>query len=54
MMVLPLLLVACEFGLRCASYDRVLLYERQGDSVVHTVPPNQEYVEKDLAHAFNH
>ena len=51
MMVLPILLVACEFGFRCASYDRVLLYERQGD-LLFTPIPNQEYVEKiSLTHS---
>ena len=51
MLVLPILLVACEFGLRCASYDRVLLYERQGD-LLFTPIPNQEYVEKiSLTHS---
>jgi lysophospholipase L1-like esterase len=37
--------VAGEFGLRCLSYNRALLYERQGD-LLFTPIPNQEYVEK--------
>lgn len=45
MLLLPVLLMAGEFGLRCLSYNRALLYERQGD-LLFTPIPNQEYVEK--------
>ncbi|MBA3913629.1 MAG: hypothetical protein H0X25_07185 [Acidobacteriales bacterium] len=45
MVVMLLLLVVAEFGLRCMSYHRALLYERQGD-LLFTPVPNQEYVEK--------
>jgi lysophospholipase L1-like esterase len=45
MLVLLLLLVAGEFALRCLSYNRALLYERQGN-LLFTPIPNQEYVEK--------
>jgi lysophospholipase L1-like esterase len=41
----PVLLLMLEFGLRCASYDRSLQYERQGD-LLYTPIPDQEYVEK--------
>src|SRR4029077_3379621 len=44
-LLLPVLLLAAEFGLRCVSYNRSLLYERQGD-LLYTPIPNQEYVEK--------
>lgn len=36
---------ALEFGLRCLSYHRSLLYERQGN-LLFTPVPNQVYVEK--------
>jgi lysophospholipase L1-like esterase len=45
MLLLPLLLLAAEFGLRCISYDRALMYERHGD-LLYTPIPNQEYMEK--------
>ncbi len=45
MLLLPVLLLVVEFGLRCVSYDRSLQYERQGD-LLYTPIPNQEYVEK--------
>ena len=45
MLLLVLVLVAGEFALRCLSYNRALLYERQGD-LLYTPIPNQEYVEK--------
>ncbi|HEY6271664.1 MAG TPA: GDSL-type esterase/lipase family protein [Terriglobales bacterium] len=38
-------LLVAEFGLRCFSYHRALLYERQGD-LLFTPVPNQQYVEK--------
>jgi lysophospholipase L1-like esterase len=45
------LLLAAEFCLRCLSYHRPLLYERQGD-LLYTPVPNQEYVEKiSLSHS---
>ena len=44
-LLLPVFLLAAEFGLRCLSYHRPLLYERQGD-LLYTPTPNQEYVEK--------
>jgi lysophospholipase L1-like esterase len=51
MLLLPVLLLVVEFGLRCVSYDRALLYERQGD-LLYTPIPNQEYVEKiSLTHS---
>ncbi|MBZ5597258.1 MAG: hypothetical protein LAN83_02950 [Acidobacteriia bacterium] len=51
MLLMVLLLVAAEFGLRCVSYNRALLYERQGD-LLFTPVPNQEYVEKiSLTHS---
>src|SRR5207253_10052857 len=51
MVVMALLLVVAEFGLRCVSYHRALLYERQGD-LLFTPIPNQEYVEKiSLSHS---
>jgi lysophospholipase L1-like esterase len=45
LLLIPLLFVAVEFGLRMASYHRALLYERQGD-LLFTPVPNQEYTEK--------
>jgi lysophospholipase L1-like esterase len=51
MLLLPVLLLAAEFGLRCISYDRALMYERQGD-LLYTPIPNQEYMEKiSLTHS---
>lgn len=44
-LLLLVFLLAAEFGLRCLSYHRPLLYERQGD-LLYTPTPNQEYVEK--------
>lgn len=38
-------LLAAEFGLRCFSYHRALMYERQGD-LLFTPVPDQRYVEK--------
>jgi lysophospholipase L1-like esterase len=49
--VMLLVLVACEFGLRCFSYHRSLAYERHGD-LLFTPVPNQSYVEKiSLTHS---
>jgi lysophospholipase L1-like esterase len=45
LLLIPLLLLTVEFGLRCASYHRDLLYERQGN-LLFTPVPNQEYMEK--------
>lgn len=45
LVLIPLLFVTVEFGLRMASYHRALLYERQGD-LLFTPVPNQEYTEK--------
>lgn len=43
--------MALEFGLRCLSYHRSLLYERQGD-LLFTPKPGQVYVEKiSLTHS---
>src|SRR5579864_1523018 len=43
--------VALEFGLRCLSYHRSLMYERQGD-LLFTPVPKQLYVEKiSLTHS---
>jgi len=51
MLLLPVLLLAAEFGLRCISYDRALMYERHGD-LLYTPIPNQEYMEKiSLTHS---
>jgi lysophospholipase L1-like esterase len=51
MLLVPVLLLVVEFGLRCVSYDRALLYERQGD-LLYTPIPSQEYVEKiSLTHS---
>lgn len=51
LLLIPLLLLTAEFGLRCASYHRALLYERQGD-LLFTPVPNQEYTEKvSLTHS---
>ena len=51
MLLLPVLLLAAEFGLRCVSYHRALLYQRQGD-LLYAPIPNQEYVEKiSLSHS---
>jgi lysophospholipase L1-like esterase len=44
-LVLVLAAVALEFGLRCLSYHRSLVYERQGD-LLFTPVPNQDYMEK--------
>ena len=50
-LLLPVLLLAAEFGLRCISYHRALLYERQGD-LLYAPIANQEYVEKiSLSHS---
>ena len=45
LVLIPLLFVTVEFGLRMASYHRALLYERQGN-LLFTPVPNQEYTEK--------
>jgi len=45
MVVMLLLVVVVEFSLRCFSYQRALLYERQGD-LLFTPVPNQKYIEK--------
>jgi lysophospholipase L1-like esterase len=45
LVLIPLLFVAVEFGLRMMSYHRALLYERQGD-LLFTPVPDQEYTEK--------
>lgn len=45
LVLIPLLFVTVEMGLRMASYHRALLYERQGD-LLFTPVPNQEYTEK--------
>jgi lysophospholipase L1-like esterase len=45
MLVLAVAVVALEFSLRCLSYHRSLVYERQGD-LLFTPSPNQDYVEK--------
>jgi lysophospholipase L1-like esterase len=51
LLLLPVLLLAAEFGLRCVSYHRSLQYERQGD-LLFTPIPNQEYTEKiSLTHS---
>jgi len=51
MLLLPVLLLVAEFGLRCVSYQRSELYERQGD-LLYTPIPNQEYLEKiSLSHS---
>jgi len=51
MLLLPVLLLVAEFGLRCISYDRALMYERHGD-LLYTPIPNQEYMEKiSLTHS---
>jgi lysophospholipase L1-like esterase len=39
------LLGVAEFALRCRSYHRALIYERQGD-LLFTPVPDQEYIEK--------
>ena len=44
LLILVILTVA-EFGLRCFSYHRALMYERQGD-LLFTPVPDQQYVEK--------
>jgi lysophospholipase L1-like esterase len=44
-LVLGVAIGALEFGLRCASYHRSLVYERQGN-LLFTPVPNQAYVEK--------
>lgn len=44
-LLIPIILLAMEFGLRCVSYDRSLIYERQGN-LLFTPVPDQEYVEK--------
>ena len=51
MLLIPVVLLAVEFGLRCVSYDRSLQFERKGD-LLYTPIPNQEYVEKiSLTHS---
>jgi len=45
LLLIPLLFLAVEFGLRTQHYHRALLYERQGD-LLFTPVPNQEYTEK--------
>ena len=45
LLLIPLTLLAAEFGLRCFSCHRALLYERQGD-LLFTPVPGQRYVEK--------
>lgn len=45
MLLLPVLIVVAEFGLRCVSYQRSELYERQGN-LLYTPIPNQDYLEK--------
>jgi lysophospholipase L1-like esterase len=45
LLLIPLLLLAAEFGLRCMHCHRALLYERQGN-LLFTPVPNQEYNEK--------
>ena len=45
LLMLGLAVVALEFGLRCLSYHRSLVYERQGD-LLFTPVPNQHYIEK--------
>lgn len=51
LVVMALLVVACEFGFRCMSYHRSLAYERHGD-LLFTPAPNQTYVEKiSLTHS---
>jgi len=46
-----LMVMGLEFGLRCLSYHRSLLYERQGD-LLFTPMPHQVYVEKiSLTHS---
>ena len=51
MLLLAVLPMSAEFGLRCVSYHRALLYQRQGD-LLYAPIPNQEYVEKiSLSHS---
>lgn len=45
LVLIPLVLLAVEFGLRTMSYHRALLYERQGN-LLFTPAPDQEYTEK--------
>jgi lysophospholipase L1-like esterase len=45
LLLIVIFLVAAEFGLRCFSYHRALMYERQGD-LLFTPVPDQQYVEK--------
>ena len=45
LLLIVVVLVAAEFGLRCFSYHRALMYERQGD-LLFTPVPDQQYVEK--------
>jgi lysophospholipase L1-like esterase len=45
LLLIVVVLVAAEFGLRCFSYHRALMYERQGD-LLFTPVPDQHYVEK--------
>lgn len=45
LLLIVVCLVAAEFGLRCFSYHRALMYERQGD-LLFTPVPDQQYVEK--------
>jgi lysophospholipase L1-like esterase len=51
LILIALLIVTAEFGLRMMSYHRALLYERQGD-LLFTPVPDQEYTEKvSLTHS---
>ena len=51
LLLLVVIAVAMEFGLRCLSYHRSLVYERQGD-LLFTPVPNQDYMEKiSLTHS---
>ncbi|HKS76289.1 MAG TPA: hypothetical protein VJQ82_23955 [Terriglobales bacterium] len=45
LLLIPLITLGAEFGLRYFSYHRALLYQRQGD-LLFTPVPNQKYVEK--------
>jgi len=51
LLLLVVIAIAMEFGLRCLSYHRSLVYERQGD-LLFTPIPNQDYMEKiSLTHS---
>jgi lysophospholipase L1-like esterase len=45
LLLIVVFLLVAEFGLRCFSYHRALMYERQGD-LLFTPVPDQQYVEK--------